>query len=460
LNTLLRHVRSLIPFILALPTIRQLVVKELIQIWSTASDEKSRVISFVCLFHMIREKRKEMIAGVLRKMYFEYLKNSKFTSPTTLPLINFMQRSLVELYSIDSTITYQHGFVFLRQLAVHLRSATLQKKQENIQTVYNWQFLHALSLWTSVVGLLYKEPLMKQLIHPLCEIIIGTIRLVPAARYYPLRFHCVRLLIKLTKLTDTFIPVLPFLLEVFDITDFNKRHKTSSLKAQYINFDTALKLTKLQLEDRAYKDGLMDQLYELIMSYLVNYSHHFSFPELIFPLVLKFKSFLKTCQIHNFSKVIKGLLDKLTENSKIIEVRRQKTGLNIKDVKKMESWLESSKQQQEQTPLNIHFKRYKSLREKEVLDDIAQKEQISQLGRSELPDLVRPQRIVNKNQDFKTLIEKDVSDDDEDDGGDLFQVKKRKLDESDDNDDDDDDEDNNEDEEKPEKVSKKNKINI
>ena len=40
---------------------------------------------------------------------------------------------------------------------------------------------------------------------------------------------------------------------MFDITDFNKRHKTASLKAQYINFDTSLKLTKLQMDDRAYK---------------------------------------------------------------------------------------------------------------------------------------------------------------------------------------------------------------
>jgi nucleolar complex protein 2 len=64
-------------------------------------------------------------------MYLDYLKNSKFTSPTTLPLINFMQRSLVELYSLDSTVTYQHGFVFLRQLTVHLRTAIQNKKPVN-----------------------------------------------------------------------------------------------------------------------------------------------------------------------------------------------------------------------------------------------------------------------------------------------------------------------------------------
>ena len=110
-----------------------------------------------------------------------------------------MQRSLVELYSLDSTITYQHGFVFLRQLTVHLRTAIQTKKpvrnppvkwhfdtigfflslsQESVQSVYNWQFVHALGLWTNVVAVLFsnKEKLIQQLVHPLTELIIGTIR--------------------------------------------------------------------------------------------------------------------------------------------------------------------------------------------------------------------------------------------------------------------------------------------
>lgn len=50
-------------------------------------------------------------------------------SPKTKPVITFMQNSLVEIFSLDENLSYQYGFVYIRQLAIHLRNAILQKKK-------------------------------------------------------------------------------------------------------------------------------------------------------------------------------------------------------------------------------------------------------------------------------------------------------------------------------------------
>ena len=64
-----------------------------------------------------------------QQLYINVVKNSKFMSPKTKPVIAFMQNSLVEIFSLDSHLTYQHGFVFIRQLAIHLRNAIVQQKK-------------------------------------------------------------------------------------------------------------------------------------------------------------------------------------------------------------------------------------------------------------------------------------------------------------------------------------------
>ena len=79
----------------------------------------------------------------------------------------------------------------------------------------------------------------------------------------------------------------------------------------------------------------MHQFYELVMVYLVQYAHHVTFPELVYPLILKCKKFIKVCKVQNFVKVVRGLLEKVQENVNLIEERRQKTGLNVKDSTQM-----------------------------------------------------------------------------------------------------------------------------
>jgi nucleolar complex protein 2 len=95
----------------------------------------------------------------------------------------------------------------------------------------------------------------------------------------------VNALTNLSNATDVFIPIIPFVLEIFDITDFNKNHATMSSRA--VNFSFLLKLSKQQLHDKSFKDTLIDLIYDNLILLLQQQSYDIAFPELVLPLVIR-----------------------------------------------------------------------------------------------------------------------------------------------------------------------------
>jgi nucleolar complex protein 2 len=166
---------------------------------------------------------------------------------------------------------------------------------------------------------------------------------------------------------------LPFILEVFDITDFNKQHST--INGKQINFSFILKISKQQLIDKSFKDTLIDIIYDHLILLLQHQSYDIAFVELVLPLTIRLKEFVKKCKNSNYCKVVKGLLEKIQENSKFIEEKRSKVKFSLKDKREVDFWIETNKT--EGTPLSKWYSRYKVMRERELLMEISDKDAVT-----------------------------------------------------------------------------------
>lgn len=329
----LSSIQEILPYYISHRRLLKQMLAAIVEVWSTTTDIETQIALFAFLSNAAKEYPKSVLETVLKLCYSSFLQNCKKTNVHTMALINFCKNSAAELFGIDETVSYQVGFEYVRQLAIHLRNSinATSNAKEGFKTIYNWQYCHSLDFWSRVLAQHCnpetelrkhnkKESPLGQLIYPLVQVTLGAIRLIPTAQFFPLRFYLVRSLLRLSQSTGVFIPIFPILSEVLTSTAITKSPKNSNLEA--VDFENNIKVTQAYLGTRVFQDGLCEQFIELSSEFFALYSKSIAFPELATPAILSLRRFTKKSRNARFNKQLSQLVEKLTSNATFISGKR------------------------------------------------------------------------------------------------------------------------------------------
>jgi nucleolar complex protein 2 len=184
-------------------------------------------------------------------------------------------------------------------------------------------------------------------------------RLVPTSRYYPLRFHLVRSLLRIVQRTGTYIPLSTSLFEILDSPDLSKRSKPSTLKP--LDWEYYLRCPAAYQKTRVYADGLADELVYLLTEYYGSLSTSVAFPEIVLPAIVALKRHAKKSGQARLGNQIKVLVEKLEGNAKFIEDKREAIEFSPQKRDKVDRFLQG--EDPATTPLGGHLRLQKKLRD-------------------------------------------------------------------------------------------------
>ena len=102
--------------------------------------------------------------------YIAFARTARTFNEHTASSVTFMTECLVELYGLEMGSAYQTAFVYVRQLALHLRAAMVKKTPESIRQITSWQFLNCVRVWTRILCKYPSKDALYPLVYPFCQV--------------------------------------------------------------------------------------------------------------------------------------------------------------------------------------------------------------------------------------------------------------------------------------------------
>mmetsp|Transcript_4160 Transcript_4160/g.11330 ORF Transcript_4160/g.11330 Transcript_4160/m.11330 type:complete len:859 (+) Transcript_4160:60-2636(+) len=352
LTFILKALSNYIPMMSPFPRVAEAMLKCLVDKWSAPLDSSQdyqvvRLNTFFRIRQLAKTQPFPFIESCLRKTYLAYARRSKHGKSTPsvedLSTLTFMGNSIVELYSLDLHSSYQHAFVYIRQLALHLRTAIQRSTPESHQQLFRWQYMHCLKVWVAVLSDLVTAEdgaQMRSLIYPLSEVINGVARLAPSnGRHLPYRLHCVRLLQQLAAASETFMPTTSLLLECLDWKEWYLKPKKTAKKNTTAGLDM-LHLLKLPKDDslrtQEQLEAGISELFVLLEREVDLYIYTPAFPEYSIWIQRRLKAFNRQTRQQRWRRFSEGIVEKCEKYAKAAIQDRSKLNEAPKEVQQLE----------------------------------------------------------------------------------------------------------------------------
>ena len=236
---LITSLEAYLPLLSPMPRLAKAVLNSLLTLWCQPQGEDGvdvRVHAFLRIRQMALMLPGTVREECFRSIYLRYARGCKTFTETGGSGVLFMSQCIAELYTSDPVQAYQQAFLYIRQLALHLRAALVKKTSEATRQVTTWQFLNCMRLWTRVICAMPEADALGPLIFPLAQIMFGVMAAAPSIYFIPLRLHLITCLHQLAACGRVFIPTAARLAEILEHPDLMVKPTPSTDLAPKIQY--------------------------------------------------------------------------------------------------------------------------------------------------------------------------------------------------------------------------------
>ncbi|EKG02673.1 hypothetical protein TCSYLVIO_006298 [Trypanosoma cruzi] len=317
----------------------------------SASEESVRIAAYVVVRAVATRAtgtRSMYQSAAFKGIFLTLVKKAYHYNIHNASLIAFLINCVVDLYGTDMEAAYQHTFVYLRQLAIYLRSALHQQTQSNVRAVVNWQYLNALRTWGAVVSK-YSEPSqLGPLIHPIVQIALGLMDLFSSPRMFPMHLQVIEVLNHISLRADgVFIPVAPYLLRMLTSPSIalNRPTQGEGEKFERVDLQFTIRMKKAQSRSSSYHQNIFFECLYLLTEHLATHSHTLGFPEAFWVVETTLKRLRSEVKIPKIHSQLTILLRHMQTTTQRIIARRDQAGngpCDLAAVKQLEDELKAA----------------------------------------------------------------------------------------------------------------------